>query len=447
MSAGTYQEKGQEMGKRKPLRERPEHERKLDQEQYEMLRRCSEKKDVTEWNDWRQKHPRMPVFLEGADFRRAHLEDANFRLARLEGADFFDANVGDADFFVAHLEGADFLLAHTEGACFMGAHLEGARLIGAPLEGAEFITAHLEGADLWDAHLEGADFEGAHLERTAFLNAHLEGAGFAGAHLERATFLNAHLEGVGFCDAHLKDADFYMAHLEGADFEHAHLEGADFRDAHLEGAYLWNTHLEGANFSDAHLEGAKFHMAAVDGGTLLDTRYVDRQTDFTGVGLDSARVPPGLKQLLEYNVRRLGWENWYQEHQLLRGPVRLFWFMSDYGCSTGRILGCFFALALFFAILYYVCGLAWPPGIVSGLLNGDNIPVPGWLVLVRAVYFSVVTMTTLGFGDIYACPTSFWGHLLLTLQVLLGYVLLAALVTRFAVLFTAGSPAGKFPDE
>ncbi|UCF42435.1 MAG: hypothetical protein JSV99_07470 [Planctomycetota bacterium] len=29
-------------------------------------------------------------------------------------------------------------------------------------------------------------------------------------------------------------------------------------------------------------------------------------------------------------------------------------------------------------------------------------------------------------------------------QVILGYVLLGALVTRFAVLFTAGGPAGKF---
>jgi hypothetical protein len=29
-------------------------------------------------------------------------------------------------------------------------------------------------------------------------------------------------------------------------------------------------------------------------------------------------------------------------------------------------------------------------------------------------------------------------------QVILGYVLLGALLTRFAVLFTAGGPAGKF---
>jgi len=31
--------------------------------------------------------------------------------------------------------------------------------------------------------------------------------------------------------------------------------------------------------------------------------------------------------------------------------------------------------------------------------------------------------------------------------VLLGYMLLAALVTRFAILFTAGGPAGKFAKK
>jgi len=65
-------------------------------------------------------------------------------------------------------------------------------------------------------------------------------------------------------------------------------------------------------------------------------------------------------------------------------------------------------------------------------------------LIIRPVYFSVVTMTTLGFGDMYANALSVPGHILLTMQVLLGYVLLGALVTRFAVLFTAGGPAGTF---
>ena len=34
----------------------------------------------------------------------------------------------------------------------------------------------------------------------------------------------------------------------------------------------------------------------------------------------------------------------------------------------------------------------------------------------------------------------------LMIQVLLGYVMLGALVTRFAVLFTAGGPAGEFTE-
>jgi hypothetical protein len=87
------------------------------------------------------------------------------------------------------------------------------------------------------------------------------------------------------------------------------------------------------------------------------------------------------------------------------------------------------------------------PGIVSNLFLGKEGPVPAWLAPFRAVYFSVVTMTTLGFGDMHANCQSFWGHLLLTAQVILGYVLLGALVTRFAVLFTAGGPAGRFADD
>jgi len=35
----------------------------------------------------------------------------------------------------------------------------------------------------------------------------------------------------------------------------------------------------------------------------------------------------------------------------------------------------------------------------------------------------------------------------LAVQVVFCYILLGALVTRFAVLFTAGGPAGKFADE
>jgi hypothetical protein len=53
-------------------------------------------------------------------------------------------------------------------------------------------------------------------------------------------------------------------------------------------------------------------------------------------------------------------------------------------------------------------------------------------------------MTTLGFGDIAANPNSWQGQVILMFQVIFGYVLLGALITRLAVLFTANGPAGKY---
>ncbi|MGD8787659.1 MAG: potassium channel family protein, partial [Phycisphaerales bacterium] len=112
----------------------------------------------------------------------------------------------------------------------------------------------------------------------------------------------------------------------------------------------------------------------------------------------------------------------------------LFWSISDYGLRTWRIILWFFGLALVFALAYFL----WPNCVTVNERVGE---IRGF---VHALYFSVVTMTTLGFGDIAANPDSWQGQVLLMVQVILGYVLLGALVTRFAVLFTAGGPAGKF---
>lgn len=286
----------------------------------------------------------------------------------------------------------------------------------------------------WNQWRENNSGEEVLLEGAAPGEAHLEGADLTGAHLEDAHLVGTHLEG----------ALLERAHLEGAHIELAHLEGAYLFRAHLEGANLLGTHLEGAYLMGTHLEGAECETAAVDGSTLLWKCEIDRETNFASVALDSARIDPGTKQLLEYNIRRINWERWYKDNRLRQWPMRMFWWMSDYGRSTGRILFTFFFLAFVFAAIYYICGRVSPPGIVCNLFADAQGPVPGWLVPVRAMYFSIVTMTTLGFGDMYAATRSLAGHLLLTFQVLLGYCLLAALVTRLAILFTASGPAGKF---
>ena len=157
-----------------------------------------------------------------------------------------------------------------------------------------------------------------------------------------------------------------------------------------------------------------------------------------------------MKQNLQYNIRRRRWEAWYREHRWLRHPVAWFWLTSDYGRSTLRVLGAFGVWAAVFTAAYFVFGLLeWcqviEHGLVANLAEIDGVPVRGvGDVLWRSLYFSVVTMTTLGFGDMHAHPESWLGYPVLMAQVLLGYGLLGALVTRFAVMFTAGGPAETY---
>jgi len=234
-----------------------------------------------------------------------------------------------------------------------------------------------------------------------------------------------------------------------------HLEGADLSSTHLEGASLEEADLRKVKFRNAFLQGTNCRKAIVDGETLIWGCKINKRgaieknyTDFAGVGLDSARIQPQIKQLLQFNIRKSNWSLWYEKHPKLKWLVKPFWLMSDYGMSTGRIAFTFLGLAFVFANIYYLWGCLASPGIVENLfVDRNGVDIQWWLVPLRTLYFSIVTQTTLGFGDMYANAHSFWGHILLSFQVILGYVLLGALVTRFAVLFTAGGPAGRFAEK
>jgi uncharacterized protein YjbI with pentapeptide repeats len=376
--------------------------------QYEILKRCSENKDIKEWNKYLKDNPKRRVFLEGAKLREAYLN------------------------------GADLCGAHLDGAELNGAHLNGAKLIGAHLNGANLNLAHLNGANLTEAHLN--------------------------------------------------DAALFRAQMNGAQLIRAHLNVAVLAETHLNGAQLMNVRLNGAYLKQAHLNGAIFEAAIVDGETLIWDCTLDEGTNFAGVGLDSARINPRLKESLKNNIRKKQWEKWYGEADCWQKKisnyliVKPFWWISDYGSSTKKIIKCFFVLALIFATFYwalgvtgyYLCsyklcpidnfffcsvgpvesvdGYSVNPGAIDNLfvipgvklkkdIDTEGISIFNPIFMIRSAYFSIVTMTTLGFGDMHAKSGSWLGHILLIFQVVMGYVLLGALVTRFAILFGGGGPA------
>lgn len=303
----------------------------------------------------------------------------------------------------------------------------------------------------------------------------------SGANLCRAHLAHFDLSGCNLCGTDLRGADLSYADLRGANLNGCHLEmhhdascspktrATNLRYADLSGTIIENANFDHADLSYARLQGTRFfytpiratafRYAIVDGETLLQLtrsgipekpRHT-KQTDFTGVGLGNVRLSPQLRTDLEYNIRRLWWRNEYRSAcPGLRWAAIGFWSMSDYGRSTARIVFFFWGFVALFSGLYLIPTprwFDWPEVDCKPFVAGESLVIfaeegEGWgpydvdlpRTALRSIYFSVVVMTTLGFGEIHAAVTSPMGQVLVIFQVFFGYVLLGALITRFSAM-------------
>ena len=263
-----------------------------------------------------------------------------------------------------------------------------------------------------------------------------------GAYFEGVNLVNANLKGAQMPGANLKRAIMILADLTGADLSGGEPDfSADsyLGVTNLNGARLSGANISGAIISNADLRHAIFRNAKVDKSTIISICYTDDKTIFSNVDLSVARVTQQFKLTMEANERRLWWKNSYysRKRPFSTAFAWLFWLLSDYGRSTWRIIISFFVSALIFTVIY-----ASKPSMIYELIPKEGESV--WLPL-RAFYFSVVTMTTLGFGDMHAAQDSIDGHIWLMLHVIIGYVLLGALIVRIGTLFTSVPPEHKEP--
>lgn len=88
-----------------------EDKSRFNQEQYDILKRCSQQENINEWNSYRADHPEIRIHLQNADLRKARLEGA-----KLSGADLEGAQLEGADLFAADMKKADLRGANLEGA-------------------------------------------------------------------------------------------------------------------------------------------------------------------------------------------------------------------------------------------------------------------------------------------------------------------------------------------
>lgn len=440
------------------------------EEQYQKLKACSDNKNIDDWNKWRKQQTSLinlsgfnlsGMWLKGVNLSYANLEEADLSYAHLESSDLASVNFKNANLTETHME-RDFNAPLTkfndrtnfEGANLDNTHMQGTQIFNPNFTNTTFSGTHFEEARLTHAHFEKASFQ--------FENVHFEGANLYRADFTGVIMYNIHFEKsltgkrTELKDVTFKNASIHNTNFANADMNHVNLTDATIWEADIEGADLRYANLEGTSFSGdkvkTNLKGTDFTGATVDGNTIIQTCNIDEKTNFTMVGLDSARIEPSLLAALKTSIRHIAWKKYYDEHgesfcdKIKTYPIHLFWWLSDYGSNTARIFKAFLCISLFFTMVYLIIAFINQD---LAVLSNFNITGNWWLNTTSAFCFAVSTMVTLGFGGINViiqeCSPwrTIFALITVTFNLIAGYLILAVLVTRLGILFQSLAPEQK----
>ena len=274
------------------------------------------------------------------------------------------------------------------------------------------------------------------------------GESMEGFQLRRAQLQGARLYSDQGYD--LSHANLVRAQLQGAHLYHLNLRGADLLKADLSGANLNEAVLEDANLLGAELSGARLERARL-GARVLQERLAreaeKRRSHEEGRRryLEAEEVHRVLRQAYESCGHHTEAAHFFRlemkmhRHSMPKWSVDRMWskivdLFCAYGESPPRVIGSAILLNLFCAVAYFAIGINGPQGLIAfdaqaGLWENAE-------AYSNCVYYSVVTFTTLGYGEMTPPP----GILrpLAAVQAFVGAFMMAMFVAVFGKKMTRG---------
>ncbi len=265
-----------------------------------------------------------------------------------------------------------------------------------------------------------------------------KGDSLEGFQLERADLSHIRLIKADMTDVNLKKANLKRAHFYGANLSGACLFKATLNKANLKRANLKGVELLGASLSRAELEGVSW------GDQNKIRNEIEAEKLQSGGETEKAQEKYFEAEEIYRNIktsfknRGLGAEAgvyFHREMIMKRMQMPLlsidrFWsFIMDYSTGYGekpyKILIFSIIYMMSFALIFSVVGIHHSSGELC-IISPYNTVIENIRVLFQSLYFSVVTFTTLGYGDYI--PTSEAGRLMAMIEAFGGDFLLALLV-------------------
>jgi hypothetical protein len=289
------------------------------------------------------------------------------------------------------------------------------------LKGANLLHKNLDKINLTQAELESANLSFANLNNANLAFSNLKNAVFSFANLD-----GANLSAADFEETYLEDASLKNTTMTGAIFKNTKMTNSNLKNAYLVDAQFEGTNLIAVNFENANLSSVTFDQKIMgklirDSGFRM-TKFWKRRHDLL---LDTTMRCKGVNATTCYGSQRFKLfmqdQDFLEEYLETTWGKKIFiiwWLFADCGRSLSRWALWSLIFAWIFTLIFWSLG---PTSFDTQHLEFN---------LLTMFYYSVVTFTTLGFGDII--PKTSTAAMWVTLEVIFGYVMLGGLITIFA---------------
>ncbi|MBL7069064.1 MAG: pentapeptide repeat-containing protein [Candidatus Omnitrophica bacterium] len=319
---------------------------------------------------------------------------------------------------------------------------------------SEFCWEHIPNKEKYKEEIIEAVLE-KKLKRFNLHKAVLNDVELARADFREANLTQTNLASTNLFDTDFSNADLVGADLSGCDLTGADLSGADLTKADLSGARLWHADLSGAKLVEANLSAADFWQARLcdarlwradiskslslskksfqckekrfftnyrvyeDGYVAAEETYRNLKRYFISEGrYDDASWASFKEKTMEKIRLRKAWDMKYI-------PMAIMGLLCGYGERPQRII-----LSSSFIIIAYAAIFFLLKSITASASNAFSFNFGDY------IYYSVVTFTTLGYGDIIP-KTSTIFRLIAVSEAFLGAFLMGLFIFTLARKYSA----------
>ena len=267
-----------------------------------------------------------------------------------------------------------------------------------PLPGKQYCFWHDQTAD------KSGDEVKTLLENRAKTGRPMDGFYLRGANLENINLVNHDGEPYHLINSDLSRANLHKAHLYNADLSGSHLLKANLSYANLHCCHLSGCNLLGVNFKNALLEHVNWGIELYQ-----ETQAKQFPEQSTELYLEAEEVARNIRRHCEIQGVSGGSGHFFYREMVFRrlqmpkfsGKRFFSWIIdlvSGYGERPRRVV--FFSGFLVFccSLIYFYTGIQDSGRLIQYAQDaGSGQNFKNWL---DCVYFSVVTFTTLGYGDL-----------------------------------------------